>query len=124
MKNLIAFVLVLALVLTLLAGSAMAQSGGVCPTCVKVRVALALAQAQAKAAAVKPVPVPSPTPEPAPTPESEPEVEPTPMPTSAPVRIYRMGSLPANFVPPAPAPVYYSVPAAFCPTGNCPIPGR
>lgn len=36
---------------------------------------------------------------------------------------YRIGSLPQGFTQPA-APVYYSVPQGYCPTGVCTILGR
>lgn len=114
MKTLIALLALVAVVA--LCSPAMAQqptaTGRVCTTCVRVQVALALARAQALPVIVKPAPEPV-----------APEPEPMPEPTSAPVRIYRLGSLPTNFSPPVP--IYYQAqPQVFCPTGNCVIPGR
>lgn len=117
MKMLTVFVLLLALmVLCVPVHAQPPATGGDCPTCVRVRVALALAKAQAVPVATTAKPTPKPT-----VVEQEPEAESTPAP--APVRIYRMGSLPQGFSQPA-APVYYSVPQGYCPTGVCTIPGR
>lgn len=95
MKNLVLGVLIFQ-VYFLLCGVLPAQGHEDCPTCVRVRVAMALAQAGSN-------PVAKPTP------------EPTTVPAPEPVRIYRMGSLPANWVAPAPVVVpYYQIQPPVC----------
>lgn len=118
MKTLIALLALVAVVI--LCRPTLAQqptaTSRVCTTCVRVQVALALARAQALPVIVKPAPTPEPV-------APEPEPMPEPAPAQAPVRFYRLGSLPANFSPPVP--IYYQPqPQVFCPTGNCVIPGR
>lgn len=103
MKNLVLGVLIFQ-VYFLLCGVLPAQGHEDCPTCVRVRVALALAQAGSEPIAK-------------PTPKSTPSVT-----APAPVRIYRIGSLPPTWVPPAPMqsvvfPQYQAAPAICTPGG-------
>lgn len=104
MKTLIALVCLLGLLVV--TRPAVAQED--CPNCVKVRVALALAQAHTDTVATKPTPEPT-APAPAPT-----------VTAPQPVRIYRMGSLPPNWVAPAPVvlPYYQIQPPVYCAPGQ------